>query len=89
MNETKDCQPFPIQGEPGMDRTNHPACTVPEWLAKLAYSEYACKQGFKRIAERGGFGRAELVALIRGDYMKGIQKAQEDLDRLITSEEVR
>lgn len=79
MVETKDCQPFPIQGETG--RTAYPACTVPEWLAKLAYNEYARHhtQSFERIAERGGFGRAELVALIRGDT-EGIQKAKEDLD---------
>ncbi len=83
MIKTEDCQPFPIQGET-VDRTIYPACTVPEWLAKLAYNEYARRhqQGFERIAERGGFGRAELVALIRGDYIKGIQKAQEDLECL-------
>lgn len=80
MTDAKDCQPFPIQGET-KNRVDYPACTVPEWLAKLAHNEYARhhRQSFARIAERGGFGRAELVALIRGDY-DAIQKAQADLE---------
>ncbi len=80
MIKTEDCHPFPIQGET-VNGMIYPACTVPEWLAKLAHDEYARQhtQSFKRIAERGGFGRAELVALIRGNYTRGIRKAQEDL----------
>jgi len=82
MINAKDCQPFPIQHN-FRKRIGHLACTVPEWLEKLAHKEYARHhtQSFTRIAERGGFSRAELVALIRGDYTeKGIKKAQEDME---------
>lgn len=77
-----DIQPFPIQGELE-DHRRHPACSIPTWLARVAHREYARKhsQTFSRIAERGGFGRAELVALIRGDYTQsGIRQAEVDLN---------
>jgi len=81
MKDTDDTQPFPIQGE--LRNRRQPASFVPNWLAELAYREYASRhdQSFARIAERGGFSRAELVALIRGDYSNdSIKQAQKDLD---------
>lgn len=69
MND--DTQPFPIQAD-RVDRRSLAACSVPQWLAALAYKEYARVHGksqtLRRLGERGGFGRAELVALLRGDY---------------------
>ena len=58
---------FPIQGEDGKPKTY-----IPYWLAEVAYKYYICKgsQSLERIAERGGFSRAELIALLRKEYCK-------------------
>lgn len=83
---TDDVAPFPIQGEYGStrDRRERPACTIPHWLAELAHREYARqhhRQTLDELGARGGFGRAELVALIRGDYSSAaVGRAQDDLD---------
>lgn len=65
-----DTRPFPIQGSHGPQRKA--ACTIPWWLAEIAYAEYARRfgtsQSLERLAERHGFGREELVALLRGEY---------------------
>lgn len=67
-----DIRPFPIQadssyGHLGAGR----ASVVPWWLAEIAYKQYAKlygkQQTLERLAERGGFGRAELVALLQAD----------------------
>lgn len=66
-----DTRPFPIQAEgltrPGGIRPGRSA--IPWWLAELAYDYYSKRFGtsqtLERLAARGGFGRAELVALIR------------------------
>lgn len=64
-------RPFPIQKELGhlKDPWNGQACTIPWWLAQEAYAWYAhmygTSQSLERIAERGGFGRAELIMLLR------------------------
>ena len=62
-----DTRPFPIQAE-----WQKPASVVPWWLAEIAYASYAKSfpgsardQSLERLAERGGFGREELVSLIR------------------------
>ncbi len=68
MNDTR---PFPIQADcmtqPGSVRPG--PSVIPWWLAEIAYKfyrlRYGDRQSLERIAERGGFGRAELVALIR------------------------
>ena len=43
--------------------------TIPWWLALEAYQHYSKKfgtsQSLERIAERGGFGHAELLLLLR------------------------
>jgi len=58
---------FPIQAEDGKSKT-----FIPWWLAEIAYKYYTCKssQSLERIADRGGFGRQELVALLRKEYYK-------------------
>lgn len=71
LNDTK---PFPIQadvprrGESG--KMVYPEkCTIPWWLAEVAYEHYATlfgtSQSLERMAERGGFGRFELLVLLR------------------------
>ena len=59
-----DNRPFPIQRD-----GNNPASTIPWWLAEIAYAFYAQQYGhaqsLERLAERGGFGRAELVGLLQ------------------------
>ena len=54
-----DVRPFPIQQ----------GGTIPWWLAEVAYGYYAelytTEQSLERLAERGGFGMLELVALLR------------------------
>lgn len=83
MINVDDIEPFPIQAET-RKRNRFLACNVPFWLAQLAYREYAKghNQPLQTIAKRGGFGRAELIALIRGDFTEsGIRNAQADLDK--------
>lgn len=62
-----DTRPFPIQADHQRPR-NEPS-TIPWWLAEVAYEYYAAKfgtqQSLERLAERGGFGREELVGLLR------------------------
>ena len=51
-------RPFPIQG----------GGSIPWWLAEIAFEYYHENwpgQSLERMAERGGFGVAELVGLIR------------------------
>lgn len=54
---------FPIQSEVGHERSS-----IPWWLAELAYKEYSrrygTEQSLERLAERGGFGHAELLAFL-------------------------
>lgn len=65
-----DNHPFPIQ-----DDHTGPASTIPWWLAEIAYESYAKSYGHRqtleRLSKRGGFGRAELVSLIRREFEKG------------------
>lgn len=70
----KDDRPFPIQQEHVREESGYmerrPSTTIPWWLAEIAYKEYVKQNGnrqsLERLAERGGFGRHELVSLIRG-----------------------
>jgi len=65
---------FPIQGE--WDRKGkwgrQPACEIPMWLAEEAYKVYArryrTQQTLKRLGERGGFGRQELLDLLADKF---------------------
>ena len=64
-----DTRPFPIQSDNFVRGKGRPRCSViPWWLAEIAYEYYHERnpdQTLERLAERGGFGRDELVALIR------------------------
>lgn len=73
MSEKKrmvdDTRPFPIQ----CDAFPYKAAShIPWWLAEIAYEYYAERfgkaQSLERLAERGGFGRIELVDLIRRSF---------------------
>lgn len=70
----------PVQSHKDM-----PAGQIPWALHELAWEEYARQghmQSAQRIADRGGFSWAEIVACLRGEYtFVGIQIAQVDLDR--------
>ena len=67
VSTADDRRPFPVQGE-----LYHAASTIPWWLAEIAYAEYAKRYGkrqtLERLGKRGGFGREELIALIRGGH---------------------
>ena len=71
MERDADTQPFPIQGESTNTRPVRQLrqSWVPRWLAEVAYEYFArrfgIEQSLDRLAERGGFGRDELVGLIR------------------------
>lgn len=65
---TDDTRPFPIQGDFGPPR--HQSSTIPWWLAEEAYKIYhhhfaSSNQSLQRLADRGGFGRQELLMLLR------------------------
>lgn len=69
-----DNKPFPIQsGESYRDHKRRirysSSSTIPWWLAKKAYEYYSKRfgtsQSLERLAERGGFGREELIAFLR------------------------
>ena len=70
-----DNRPFPIQGGTNWNKkkTDRPViyyspCTVPWWLAEEIYKVYSAKfgtdQSLKRLEERGGFSRKELIWLL-------------------------
>jgi len=67
-----DSRPFPIQREWHRDGRwgERCECSVPWWLAEVAYTEYVRlygrQQSLERLAERGGFGREELLDLLKG-----------------------
>lgn len=72
-----DNRPFPIQGGHYLNADGTPRrpighyapSTIPWWLAEEAYKHYAGRfgssQSLQRLAERGGFGREELLMLLR------------------------
>lgn len=89
-----DNRPFPIQGGCETEKRGEKArrsyvpCTVPWWLAEIAYESYVKSggrgQSLERLAERGGFGRYELVALIRRELEHGRKEGFVELrDRLM------
>ncbi len=69
MPSEDDTRPFPIQADhtPAGVRPLRqlPPSTIPWWLAEVAYEAYTWDQSLATIAARGGFGRLELVKLIR------------------------
>ena len=68
---TDDTRPFPIQSSLRQEKPfgQAKASTIPWWLAEVAYAEYSRRYGtsqsLERLAQRGGFGRGELLALLR------------------------
>lgn len=63
-----DTRPFPIQGH---DHFTLPS-RIPWWLAQIAYDHYHKmhpSQSMQRLADRGGFGRDELIRLLRGQSL--------------------
>ena len=75
MNDNKS---FPIQGGTYRDKKtkdylrpikHYQSSTIPWWLAEEAYEYYSelygSSQSLERLAERGGFGREELIWLLR------------------------
>ena len=69
-----DTRAFPIQaGKPYRDQahklTYPKQSTIPWWLALEAYRHYVqvygVSQSLERLAQRGGFGREELLVLLR------------------------
>ena len=80
---SEDIRPFPIQGDLYRDIEgiiHKKSCTIPWWLAEIAYEYYSSLYGkgqsLERLAERGGFGRLELVRFIRKD----VEGKMEDKD---------
>lgn len=73
----KDDRPFPIQagtyrnpdGTIRRPVERYLPSTIPWWLAEEAYTHYSKRYGtsqsLERLAERGGFGREELLMLLR------------------------
>ncbi len=83
---TDDARPFPIQGELRAPEGQNGRSTIPWWLAKIAYKEYSRRYGsdqtLERIAERGGFGRKELLMFLTPESL-GRRAAQELLDCMV------
>jgi len=74
IKRPKDCELFSIQGHfHNESRTEYESCEIPWWLAEIAWAEYARQghgsQSCERINQRGGFGRHELLNLIRGQRL--------------------
>ena len=74
-----DNRPFPIQAGYYRNQDSsirspvrrYKRCTIPWWLAEEAFVWYKKRfggpqsQSLERLAERGGFGREELLMLLR------------------------
>lgn len=71
MNDIDDTRPFPIQISYTGPYKGCKPCTIPWWLAEVVYAEYAKRfgtsQSIERLAERGGFGRNEVIKLLKGE----------------------
>lgn len=73
MGGKDDARPFPIQTHHYRDKTGKmihcKRSAIPWWLAEEAYRYYAERfggsQSLERLAKRGGFGRDELLLLLR------------------------
>ena len=65
-----DTRPFPIQSNAFKGHRQYEArSTIPWWLAEEGYKYYVerfgDRQTLEEIAQRGGFGRQELLMLLR------------------------
>lgn len=70
-----DNRPFPIQQSYQGKYKDCKVCSIPWWLAEVAYKEYSqafgTSQSLQRLADRGGFGREELINLIKNVRSNG------------------
>lgn len=61
-----DNKPFPVQGGYAC---KHKPSTIPWWLAEEVYKVYVSKYGDSQslecLARRGGFGRKEILMLLK------------------------
>ena len=77
MEEKLDNRPFPIQRDNDWNKKgemeHHPPSTIPWWLAEEAYIWYSenfgTSQSLQRLADRGRFGRKELLMLLRKEEL--------------------
>ena len=87
-SDMDDTRPFPIQG--GNSYRNEEgrhirpeSSTIPWWLAEIAYEYYSKRYGkeqsLERLAERGGFGREELVMFILGNLKDRTESIIKDM----------
>lgn len=66
-----DIRPFPIQSDLRCQGGPNKPSTIPWWLAEEAYTAYlhlygtGGAQSLEQLAKRGGFGRKELLVLLR------------------------
>lgn len=83
-----DFRYFPIQDESSQrePRKQHEPTSIPWWLAKIAHAEYVRQYGgqqtIEHMAERMGFGRTELLTLLRKARLDsaGMRLAKEEVD---------
>jgi hypothetical protein len=97
MGDLDDNRPFPIQGGTARDANGnvlrpiqrYEPCTIPWWLAEVAYDFYVGKfghgQSLETLAQRGGFGREELIWYLRRELPRrekvvseAVKQAQRD-----------
>ena len=75
MQTIKDTDPFPIQQDSMRDDSGRMIhlhrSTIPWWLAEEAFKIYHNhwpSQSLQELADRGGFGRQELLKLLRNEF---------------------
>lgn len=77
MDSKASEDPFPIQGG-HVGRQAFQRTHIPWWLARVAYKEYSSRfgtdQSLERLAECGGFGRGELLILLRRERRPGYEQ---------------
>lgn len=74
-NKETETRLFPIQAESFSEKWGtFPQTHIPWWLAEVAYEfyakQYGTRQTLERLAERGGFGRQELIDLLDHEKFK-------------------
>lgn len=81
MDSKASEDPFPIQGG-HVGRQEFRRTHIPWWLARVAYKEYSDRfgtdQSLERLAERGGFGRGELLMLLRRERRPDYEQGPEE-----------
>ena len=79
MSSEDELRPFPLQrGSTFRDTSQRlvvpPSSTIPWWLGRIAWLEYANQCGTDQsqedIASRGGFGREEFLYFLRAAFQR-------------------